>query len=328
MKNNGKFVISLDFELYWGVRDVLTMEEYGEQIKGVHTAIPKLLDAFKKYEINSTISIVGLLFLEDKEAILAHIPQNLPSYTDTKFTPYSGYLNEVGQNYKDDVYHYGKHLLDEIKKHPNQEIGTHTYSHYYCLEKGQTLEQFRADIEMAIEVAKNNNVQLSSLVFPRNQFNNDYLKVCSDLGIICYRGNERSWLYEAKNNNEESKLRRALRLVDTYINISGHNCYSEKYLKNRFPVDIPSSRFLRSYSKKLKMFEKLRLKRILSGMTYAAKHNLTFHLWSHPHNFGINQDENFSFLDKILQHYSKLNNKYNFQSVTMTKLAEEILKTK
>jgi hypothetical protein len=61
-------------------------------------------------------------------------------------------------------------------------------------------------------------------------------------------------------------------------------------------------------------------------MTHAAKNNLTYHLWWHPHNFGINQDKNFVFLEKILKHYQKLNTQYNFQSVTMSKLAENVLK--
>ena len=69
------------------------------------------------------------------------------------------------------------------------------------------------------------------------------------------------------------------------------------------PVDIPSSRFLRPFSKKAKMFEGLRLHRINSGMTYAAKNNFSYHLWWHPHNFGINKNENFEFLEKILEHY-------------------------
>ncbi len=59
-------------------------------------------------------------------------------------------------------------------------------------------------------------------------------------------------------------------------------------------------------------------------MAYAAKNGLTYHLWWHPHNFGINVEENFSFLEKILIHYRKLNKEYNFQSVNMNQLAEEL----
>lgn len=43
--------------------------------------------------------------------------------------------------------------------------------------------------------------------------------------------------------------RRLLRPVDAYLNISGHNCYSDNYLRSKFPVDIPAIRFLMPYSK-------------------------------------------------------------------------------
>ena len=59
-------------------------------------------------------------------------------------------------------------------------------------------------------------------------------------------------------------------------------------------------------------------------MTHAAKHGLTYHLWWHPHNFGINLTENLAFLEKILQHYQKLAEKYSFNSVGMTVLAEQL----
>ena len=115
-------------------------------------------------------------------------------------------------------------------------------------------------------------------------------------------------------------------MIDSYINVSGHNCYSGEYLKSRFPVDIPSSRLLRPYSPALAILEPLRLMRIKRGMTYAAKNNLTYHLWWHPHNFGIHQYKNFAVLEEILKHHKKLHLKYNFQSVTMSKLAENVMK--
>jgi len=40
--NHGNFVVSLDFELMWGVRDIVTIRQYGKNIAGVHTVIPKV----------------------------------------------------------------------------------------------------------------------------------------------------------------------------------------------------------------------------------------------------------------------------------------------
>ena len=44
----GKFVISLDFELMWGVRDKRTINDYGQNILNVHQVIPQTLELFRK----------------------------------------------------------------------------------------------------------------------------------------------------------------------------------------------------------------------------------------------------------------------------------------
>ena len=88
--------------------------------------------------------------------------------------------------------------------------------------------------------------------------------------------------------------------------------------------NISSSRFLRPYNAKLKFLEPLKLRRIKSAMTHAAKHNKVYHLWWHPHNFGVHTEENFRTLEKIFKTYKKLNKMYGFKSETMTGLTEKI----
>lgn len=322
MKNTtGKFVISLDFELLWGVRDKKTPETYGTNILGVWEAIPKMLETFDKHEVRATWATVGFLFASSKSELIEYCPVEKPNYTDINLSPYNGHFDLLGENEKTDKYHFASKLVDIILKYPNQEIATHTFSHYYCLENGQTKEDFKNDLMAAVEIAKVKNIEITSLVFPRNQLNEDYLDVISDLGITSYRGNERIWFYNASKGKIKKIQKRVYRLLDTYVDISGHNCYSLTEIRDKKPFDIPSSRFLRPYSSKLKILESLRLRRILRSMTYAAKKGEVYHLWWHPHNFGINQKENFIFLNKILLHYSNLNSKYGFESLTMNDLS-------
>jgi Polysaccharide deacetylase. len=327
--NTGSFVISLDFELMWGVRDMVSKETYGQHINGVHTALPKLLKCFTKYKINATFAVVGLLFCKNKNDILKFAPLVLPGYTNQNLSPYGAYLhNIVGEDLEADPYHYGWRLVEKIRNTPGQEIGTHTFSHYYCLEEGQTVEEFKNDLEAAIAIAKKDGIEIKTIIFPRNQVNDPYLEECRNQGLSSYRGTEDSWFYEARNAGSEHLLRRLARLGDSYFNLSGHHCYTHEYMAESFPYNIPSSRFLRPYSKRFRFFEPLRLARIKKSMTHAARNKLTFHLWWHPHNFGINQDENFAFLEEILQHYLYLNKKYSFISQTMSGLAESLKKLK
>lgn len=317
----GKFVISLDFELFWGVRDLVTFEQYGQNLRGVHTAIPRLLNTFKKHEIKATFATVGLLFFSTKQEINDNLPETKPNYSNPVLSPYNNEMQFVGESYKTDFYHFAPQLIELIRSTPGQEIATHTFCHYYCLEAGQTLDEFREDLKAAIKIAATKNIQLKSIVFPRNQFNNEYLEVCKELGIICVRGNESSWLYEARTSGAESSIRRGLRLVDAYINISGQHGYTDEFMTAGYPYNIPSSRFLRPYEKRMEWFDGLRLRRIKKSMTHAAVNNLTFHLWWHPHNFGRNQNQNFAFLEKILAHYNYLHQTHNFTNYTMAELA-------
>jgi peptidoglycan/xylan/chitin deacetylase (PgdA/CDA1 family) len=322
---NGHFIISLDFELLWGVRDVRTMESYGKNILGVHELIPKLLDCFNAHGIKATFSTVGFLFLKNKKELKSHIPELLPTYEHQNLSPYNGHFDLIQEDSCTDPYHFAPHLIDLIAAQPHHEIGTHTYCHYYCLEPGQTIDSFRADLKMAQAVAARKNISLQSLVFPRNQFNEAYLKVCSELGIVCYRGNEPSWMYSAASKNQEGPVKRALRLADAYLPISGINSFKTDLINKSLPVNIPASRFLRPYSPKLSFLDGLRLRRIKSDMTYAAKNKEAYHLWWHPHNFGSHQKENLAFLTKILEHYQHLHHRFGFESITMTEMANKII---
>jgi peptidoglycan/xylan/chitin deacetylase (PgdA/CDA1 family) len=324
MKNTGKLIISLDFELMWGVRDKKNSTTYGKNILGVWEALPKMLEVFNEYGIRATFATVGFLFAKNKKELINYFPKNKPGYLDGNLSPYNGYFDLVSNNEENDKYHFASSLIDRILDHPQHEVTTHTFSHYYCIEPGQTKQNFRDDIIAAKEIAKDKGISVESIVFPRNQFNEKYLDVIKELELTSYRGNEEVWFKRAISKNENNIVRRVFSLIDTYINISGHNCYSIEDIAAKKPFNIPSSRFLRYYSSKLKYFEQLKLKRILNSMTYAAKNNQIFHLWWHPHNFGINQKENFKFLEKILKYYVYLNSQFGFESLTMKDLSHSI----
>lgn len=68
------FVISLDFELYWGVRDTRGAE-YFETLKSVHEVVPQLLGLFDKYEAACTWATVGALCAEDYQDFIQHVPK-------------------------------------------------------------------------------------------------------------------------------------------------------------------------------------------------------------------------------------------------------------
>ena len=160
----GVFTVSLDFELYWGVRDRRTLESYRENLLGEREAVPQMLSLFEQYEIHCTWATVGFLFFESTDDLRRSVPPKRPQYADSSLDPYRC-LESIGPTANDDPFHFAPGLIRKIQSTKHQEIGTHTLSHYYCLEPGQTPETFREDLLAAIEVASRYGIHLVSLAF-------------------------------------------------------------------------------------------------------------------------------------------------------------------
>jgi peptidoglycan/xylan/chitin deacetylase (PgdA/CDA1 family) len=310
---SGQFVISLDFELLWGVRDHADKQAYGQNVLGARDAVPRMLELFAARDIRATWATVGFLFCENKDELMAALPAERPAYTNPRLSNYT-YLGEVGKDERSDPYFFAASLVDAICKTPGQELGTHTTSHFYCLEDGQTLAAFEADLTAAKELAVRRRISLRSIVFPRNQFTAAHLEVCARQGITHYRGNPAGWAYRAAKGSEQTPAKRLLRLIDAYSGVLG----SQTFVPGHDGlVDVPASRFLRPCAGKLAAFHPLHLSAIKRGMTEAAKAGQGYHLWWHPHNFGRNLDANMEGLRLIIDHFAVLRDRHGMTSVAM-----------
>ena len=313
----GILMVSLDFELYWGVRDKMGLESYTANLLGARDVIPRLLDLFVESGIHATWATVGFLFFDERDELLAHLPAVVPGYRNQNLSPYD-HVFHIGPNERKDPFHYGRSLIRRVLQYPGQEIGTHTFSHYYCLEEGQTLDEFRADLGAARAAARQLGIELKSLVFPRNQWRPDYLAACAESGIRVVRGHEQAWMYRP-TGGADSAVKRAFRLADSYVNISGHHG-QKPVCCDAGVTNVPSSRFLRPFSNGLARLAPFHLRRIRASMKHAAKHGLIYHLWWHPHNSGVHQEENLSTLRCILSHFGELAKQYGMASRSMGEL--------
>ena len=57
-------------------------------------------------------------------------------------------------------------------------------------------------------------------------------------------------------------------------------------------------------------------------MRYAAEHDLTFHLWWHPHNIGVRTEEHLQQLGEIFQYFQQLQEIYGMQSLNMAEAVQ------
>ena len=314
----GTLVISLDFELHWGMFDKQRLSDCEGRLLGARAAIPKMLDLFQRHEVGATWATVGFLFFDDKEELLSALPEERPHYANPALSPYA-HLDEIGPNEEAAPCHFGRSLIKRIADTPHQEVASHTFSHYYCLEGGQTPSAFAADLKAARSAAEGLGITLESLVFPRNQANEAYLSICREQGFKTVRGNPRSWLYAAADQEGDTKARRVARLADNYLPITRERIALREPVDGL--IDVPASMFLRPVTASLRAFEPLRLARLERMMTAAARSGAIFHLWWHPHNFGRDTEANLRVLDRLLRHYRELRERFGMRSATMAEAA-------
>jgi len=314
----GTFVISIDFELMWGVHDRLTIADYGKNVLGGRQSIPFILSLFEKYGVRATWACVGAMFASSIEELFEYYPvcaQNqvdVPGSIRASMNVYS-----LGRSEKDDPYHYAPSLLRLISGSFGQEIATHTYTHFACFDRPQSSSTFASDVQSSLNIAKKYNSRIKSIVFPRNQIPSSYLGVLPSLGITHFRGLDSLDRFYASNRRLiPFIMHRACRIYDSVLPGVGTIRNNPSAHGNDL-VNVSASRFLRPLTKS-SLYNKLHLIRIKSEILEAAKANRVYHLWFHPHNFGHDLSSSLQRLESILQFFLECKNKYGMRSSCMS----------
>ncbi len=302
------FTISLDFELHWGSFEKTSLQTHRKYFENTRKVIPRLLDLFARSDIHATWATVGLLMHENEHSAKANFPKLKPGYTRRELSAYEFIKRYgIGANEEQDPFHYADSLILKILSYKSQELGSHTFSHYYCFEDGQNSNQFSEDLSSAQKAASAYKTSLISLVFPRNQFNQDYLKICNQKGIGIARTNPENWWWRVDQSLSNSLYKRLVRGLDAYFNLGGKTSYSIDTVKKIEGVYLlPASRFLRPFHPYAMYLNKKKINRIIHEMELAAERKEIYHLWWHPHNFGFYPEENLSGLKEIINCFEKL----------------------
>lgn len=309
----GTFIISLDFELLWGLSGWKQnqIEVYRSHVEGSRLALKRILEVLERHDMKCTIAFVGGMGFYSTDELNAVAPKLQPHYSTSLFSSYESLIPNIDKLYPNNLF-FCKDIITELAKNTNVELASHTFSHYYCLEEGQSSKEFVADIRTAVNEAKNSGISFKTIIFPRNQVSIDYLNICSEYGFTHYRGNMETFLYRSEHTPKKFSLRRVLRLLDAYVNLSGYNTYMYPKKDGKL-INVPGSRFFRPFSSKLALLEPLKVKRVLDSIEYAAKHSQIYHLWWHPHNFGLHTEENINQLEKICECYQTMHKRYGME---------------
>lgn len=324
MNNKATFIISLDFELHWGGFEKWPLADYRQYFLNTRQVIPQMLRLFREHEIHVTWASVGMLFHSNRESLLKNAPQLKPSYKVRELSAYDFIERHgIGISEEEDPFHFAGSIVHEINNTPFQELASHTFAHYYCNEEGQTIDQFRADLRAAQAAAAFYHKKLRSLVFPRNQFNEEYLKVCFEEGFIAVRDNPRDWFWNIQSTQQESMWKRLNRGVDAYWPVGKKSTYTLDSIevKEGLPMCIPASRLLRPYQPSEVFLNTMKINRINAEMQRAASKNEVYHLWWHPHNFGNFPKESMEGLRRIVGNFDRCRERFGMESLSMGEVA-------
>lgn len=318
----GALVVSLDFELHWGVRDHTPLDgRERKRLLEARKVLPGILSAFSEHNVRATWAAVGLLFARSRDEAEECRPLYLPNYERAELSPYK---EPLGRDESDDPFHFAPSLIHELARHPGQELASHSFSHFYSLEAGQGDVDFTADLTSAKCIAENSGYRLRSYVFPRNQVRRRYLEILRESGFDTYRGTEPVAAKAPVTFRKQRRpWHRALRLVDSYWNLNGPQTVPWE-LRGEKPVAVNASRYLRPYSSLLRGLESARLKRVADSMGRAARANRIFHLWWHPEDFAGHPARNLDFLNKVLTVFDRHRREYGMASLSMGDVSDVV----
>ncbi|SEJ61575.1 Polysaccharide deacetylase [Cyclobacterium xiamenense] len=309
-------IISLDFELHWGRFDKVPLKGNEAYYYRTREVIPRLLALFEQYQIKATWATVGMLMARDVEEWEQFSPSLTPGFYQEAFSAYRWFrTSRLDPNCL-----FAPDLIQEIIRTPGQELGSHTFSHYYTRVPGQHTDEFRADLQAARHIAAEKfGLDLQSLVFPRNQYHPDALKIARETGFRVVRTNPEDWFWERPE--VDGWVKKGFRASDSLLPLGKKTSFLPEAPAAGFPTLLPASRFFRPYQDRISWLNRMKLRRINEEMLSAARKGEMYHLWWHPHNLAQHPDQSLEEVKIVLEHFSTYRERYSMESHSMGSLA-------
>lgn len=284
----GTLVISLDFELRWGVLDIVgqDIEKYKDNLLSVHENIPWMLKIFEERDIAVTWATVGALGCDDWNEFDRVKPKVEPTYKNKTMIYNNDFNRKIDP--KGELY-FAPELIRNILETPKQELGTHTFGHIYGTEPDVSYDELKIDLLTCKNfLFEKFGYKPESLVFPRNQMIHEN-KLLEDEIITTYRGNEQVEYLSADKQREHQFLNRIKIFFDAMNPYISHAYNKDSILDG----NILSSAMFRIYLPDL--LREMHLKKLKKNILN-LKSDEIYHIWFHPHNLGTSQKKKDDFV--------------------------------
>lgn len=306
------FVVSLDFELAWGVRDLAFARSYLPNLIGGLSLVPSTLALFESFGIRATWAVVGSLQLSGPQSLrdlYVGPSERLEALLSNAFLP-------VGESRELDQLHFAPRLASRITETAGQETGSHTLLHTHW--HGTSSRTLFAD-DLASLARLEPIGPEAVIVFPRNLYDEEALAMAAASGFSAFRGVPETMAWHHTSSKVNQPWRRALRLTGSFVP-QNRRAFSAGLTDDRTMANVRASRFLRPPTGNRVINRRL-VGVVKHEMSIAAANNLTYHLWWHPHNHGARPETASGMLESILDHFQHLQREHDWPSLSMASAA-------
>jgi hypothetical protein len=263
-------VISLDFELAWGSFDhshgpaLLAMARWTHD----HGA-PALLEQLTRNGLSATWATVGVAMLDRLPDVSGLAPVSAGGHDWFSYVP-AGATEATAPEW-----FAGSFVRALLAARPRQEVGFHGFSHVVLGDPALPPARARQELEACAELARRLGIEAPSFVFPRNSIG--HLDALRAAGIACYRG-----LDELPVPLPGRSAMRAWWLAADLLALP------PPIVRPRIEgglVNIPGSLMVRYVAGwRRHVPDRLRLRRLRSGLARLRARGGIFHVWLHPEN--------------------------------------------
>jgi len=278
-------VLSLDFELRWGVLDRVAndLTAYRKHLDGEADAVHGMLACFAAHGLRATWAVVGAVACDGWDEWTVRAPA-WPRYLDKTLA--------FDRNYRaadpKGTLYFAPRLVEAVRA-AGHELASHTFSHVYFREPGFVRRDAEADTAAVQKLFRDRwGTRARSFVFPRNQV--AFTDVLTAHGFRAWRENPDAPYWNATTDAEQRLWSRAQRLVDSVVpfgNRATDHVGARQTASHFVRFELPSALW------------KLHVHRIVTDARRTGP-GAVLHLWWHPHNLGAAPRATLARLDELL----------------------------
>ena len=276
--------------------------------------VTTLAERFVARNVRATWATVGpALRLDLGRGASAH-PVTSPQLRRPELDPYA---ETFGPDEHGDPLHLAGSLVDRLCELNGQEIASHTFSHFYCLERGPDAAAFAADLAAA-------------------QSRGGPPRLATQVAGAAAQPVARRLCRSRARCRIRMHPRPATRLGQSIATRRGHQPagagrpFGHDLCRTRAAhlrlgrahdpsglCDVPASTFLRPFRPATRSLEKLQYHRLVAGLRDAARRGRVLHVWWHPQNFVTDPPANYTLLERLLDEFDRLRVSDGLQSLSM-----------